>query len=75
MYLTDRMTNRRNQQLFSHYWLSSSGEEERCLVFLSHGFSEHLGLYQEVGEYLSELILVLEAVTDNYHIMKVAEAV
>ena len=28
----------------------------RALVFLSHGFSEHLGLYHEVGTFLSELI-------------------
>ena len=53
MYLTDRMVNRRKQQLCSHYWYPPSGLEVRCLVFLSHGFSEHLGLYQELGEYLS----------------------
>jgi len=47
------MVNRRKQQLCSHYWYPPSGLEVRCLVFLSHGFSEHLGLYQELGEYLS----------------------
>ena len=48
------MLNLRKQQLCSHYWYPPSGLELRCLVFLSHGFSEHLGLYQELGEYLSE---------------------
>ena len=24
----------------------------KCLVFLSHGFSEHLGLYNEIGKLL-----------------------
>ena len=42
---TATLTNRRAQQLHCHYW---KGQQRRCLVFLSHGFSEHLGLYHEV---------------------------
>ena len=43
---TATLTNRRAQQLHCHYW---KGQQRRCLVFLSHGFSEHLGLYHEVA--------------------------
>ena len=43
---TATLTNRRAQQLHCHYW---KGQQRRCLVFLSHGFSEHLGLYHEVS--------------------------
>ena len=46
---TATLTNRRAQQLHCHYW---KGQQRRCLVFLSHGFSEHLGLYHEVATVL-----------------------
>ena len=46
---TASLTNRRAQQLHCHYW---KGQQRRCLVFLSHGFSEHLGLYHEVATVL-----------------------
>jgi hypothetical protein len=28
------------------------GATPRAMVFLSHGFSEHLGLYKEIGAFL-----------------------
>jgi len=54
LYLTEALANRRGEELACHYWYPASGTNIRCLVFLSHGFSEHLGLYHEVGQFLSE---------------------
>jgi hypothetical protein len=34
--------------------LTSTGGAAKALVFLSHGFSEHLGLYMEIGTFLSK---------------------
>ena len=31
----------------------------KCLVFLSHGFSEHLGLYNEIGKLLGNFLFFL----------------
>lgn len=46
--------NRRDQTLAAHYWHPPPGVQVRCLVYLSHGFSEHLGLYSEVGEFMGQ---------------------
>lgn len=53
-HVTESLTNRRGEQLAAHYWYPPSDVTIRGLIFLSHGFSEHLGLYHEVGQYLSE---------------------
>jgi len=47
---TDSLTNRHEQKLQCHYWKVG---QANCLVFLSHGFSEHLGLYTEIGNLLA----------------------
>jgi len=54
VYATDTITNKRGQNLAAHYWYPPAGVQARCLVYLSHGFSEHLGLYKEVGEFIGE---------------------
>ena len=36
------------------------GSQTKCLVFLSHGFSEHLGLYHEIANILGVTILDLD---------------
>lgn len=46
---TDSLTNKRGHKLHCHYWKC---HRAKCLVFLSHGFSEHLGLYNEIGKLL-----------------------
>jgi len=51
---TDTITNRRGQILAAHYWHPPAGVKVKCLVYLSHGFSEHLGLYEEIGQFLAE---------------------
>jgi len=51
MYVEDNLTNRRGEKLATHTWMPTGAP--RCLVFLSHGFSEHLGLYQEVAASLN----------------------
>lgn len=53
---TESFTNRRGQRLHCHYW---KGHQEKCLVFLSHGFSEHLGLYNEIGTLLGKRGMVV----------------
>jgi len=52
--ITDSITNRRGQTLAATYWHPPAGVKVECLVFISHGFSEHLGLYKEIGEFLAE---------------------
>jgi len=42
------------QRLFARHWPLPEGEQPRGLVFISHGFSEHLGLYQHVAAALTE---------------------
>lgn len=54
IYLTEGLVSKRGQTLAGHYWYPSTKQPIRALVFLSHGFSEHLGLYQEVGTFLSD---------------------
>lgn len=54
VFLTESLANRRGESLACHYWYPPTGKPIRGLVFLSHGFSEHLGLYQEVGQFLSD---------------------
>lgn len=52
-YLSEKIANKRGQQLQGHYWYPKSGENIKAIIFISHGFSEHLGLYHEVGETLA----------------------
>ena len=47
---TCKLTNRRGQDLHCYYWQTQS--PPRCLVLLSHGFSEHLGIYKEIAQIL-----------------------
>jgi len=54
LYLTEEVPNRRGEVLAAHYWYPPTGGSIKGLIFLSHGFSEHLGLYGEVGQFLSE---------------------
>ena len=48
---TSEMSNRRGQQLHCYYW-TNPHLRTKCLVLLSHGFSEHLGMYNELAEIL-----------------------
>jgi len=54
---TDIFVNRRNQKLYCRYWPPAGEYQDstpRALVFLSHGFSEHLGAgYHNVGKALA----------------------
>ncbi len=34
------------------------GATPRAMVFLSHGFSEHLGLYKEIGAFLGMVVSI-----------------
>ena len=63
--VTDTITNRRGQNLAAHYWYPPAGVQVRCLVYLSHGFSEHLGLYKEVGEFIGPTDLVQTLILMN----------
>ena len=47
---TCKLTNRRGQDLHCYYWQTE--RPPRCLVLLSHGFSEHLGIYKEIAQIL-----------------------
>ena len=47
---TCKLTNRRGQHLHCYYWQTQ--RPPRCLVLLSHGFSEHLGIYKEIAQIL-----------------------
>jgi len=48
---TCKLTNRRGQDLHCYYWQTE--RPPRCLVLLSHGFSEHLGIYKEIAQILA----------------------
>ncbi|TRY64199.1 hypothetical protein TCAL_15175 [Tigriopus californicus] len=51
----DYLENERGQNLFCKYWhLDDPTIEPKALVFISHGFSEHLGLYEHVGRTLAQ---------------------
>jgi len=52
MYIEDSLTNSRGEKLATHTWKPAGSP--KCLVFMSHGFSEHLGLYHEVAHKLNE---------------------
>lgn len=47
-----KMTNRRGQELHCHYW-QDHARPTKCLVLISHGFSEHLGIYKEIADILA----------------------
>ena len=53
---TGTFLNRRNQRLFCRYWFPT-GNHQTCspkaLVFLCHGFCEHLANYHSIGEALA----------------------
>lgn len=53
MYKEGKLTNQRGEQLATHTWSPSAGSAAG-LVFLAHGFSEHLGQYHEVAQHLCE---------------------
>ncbi len=48
---------------FISYWKPASSVNPKALVFLSHGFSEHLGMYQQVPSsvVMLELLLLLQS--------------
>ena len=48
----DSFQNKRGQTLAAHYWHPPPGRGVSCLVYLCHGFSEHLGLYRDLGDFL-----------------------
>ena len=52
MYSEDELENPRGEKLAVHCWKPK--ETARALVFLAHGFSEHLGFYHEVAEFLTK---------------------
>jgi len=54
VYLRESLSSKRGDTLAGHYWYPPAGHHIRALVFLSHGFSEHLGLYGDVGQFLSD---------------------
>ena len=45
--------NSRGQSLAARYWYPPPGKGVSCLVYFCHGFSEHLGLYWDIGNFLS----------------------
>ena len=49
-----KLRNRRGQELHCHYW-QDQASNPKCLVIISHGFSEHLGIYRELAEILGTL--------------------
>jgi len=51
-YKENSLLNGRGEMLGAHYW--SVKGKPLALVFLSHGFSEHLGLYHQVAKFLNE---------------------
>lgn len=50
--VTDTITNRQGYKLFARYW--KPNKEVRGLVFLCHGFGEHLGWYDGLAGELCE---------------------
>lgn len=52
MYTEDSLVNNRAETLATHYWKPAGSV--RALVFLSHGYSEHLGLYHPIASFLNE---------------------
>jgi len=50
--ITNTITNIRGYKLFSRYWNPKA--DPRGLVFLCHGFGEHLGWYEELAEELRD---------------------
>eukprot|EP00095_Tigriopus_kingsejongensis_P009490 maker-scaffold661_size154698-snap-gene-0.18 protein:Tk09490 transcript:maker-scaffold661_size154698-snap-gene-0.18-mRNA-1 annotation:"monoglyceride lipase" len=47
--------NEKGQKLYCKYWhLEDETTEPKALVFISHGFSEHLDMYDHVGQTLAQ---------------------
>ncbi len=46
--------NRNSVKVYMRYWAPPQGVAVKALAFISHGFTEHIGNYESVGELLSQ---------------------